>query len=382
MDFTVWYGENIQEAEYIVANTVLSEHSVHRKVMYNNNSKDFVKNPESIKAILYLDKPNLIITGGKPEKPLLAIEFCGEAGTGHNFFQRVGRVAAAAEFEIPFAYVLPEKVWKRRQTREGWDWYNPLIFRVLLQMGSFHRTPILAFIWAANQTSGDPENRYLICDAQYHNLPATSHNEMTKLFQFINLCISYYIENRPFVELAFEPFCQERLHFMSGKYHERVSRKEAWTQWSPLTSCHVIETAILAQQLSLPLPALGDLLASRPETVVYNVGTTTFRGDPYAGALVAIDYLMCRKGPSFENRYRNLAINFQNAGLEQLLQKSRLFYERDCPLARAPSEGIDIPYLMLHLREGCKYTKQKELRVFCFFADIILFRNGLLHRYG
>ena len=47
--------------------------------------------------------------------------------------------------------------------------------------------------------------------------------------------------------------------------------------------------------------SIGELLRSRKETIIYKVNAS-FRGDPYPGALAAIDYLLCREGKSFEER--------------------------------------------------------------------------------
>ena len=44
---------------------------------------------------------------------------------------------------------------------------------------------------------------------------------------------------------------------------------------------------------------IGELLRSKEETVIYKIDAK-FRGDPYPGALAAIDYLVCREGKSFE----------------------------------------------------------------------------------
>ena len=52
---------------------------------------------------------------------------------------------------------------------------------------------------------------------------------------------------------------------------------------------------------------IGELLRSSQKTVIYQVDAK-FRGDPYPGALAAIDYLLCREGKSFEERSHNLVL--------------------------------------------------------------------------
>jgi hypothetical protein len=52
----------------------------------------------------------------------------------------------------------------------------------------------------------------------------------------------------------------------------------------------------------------SDFLSNREETVLYQVDSREFRGDPYVGALAALDYLMCRNGRTYEDREKNLGL--------------------------------------------------------------------------
>src|SRR3989339_1497622 len=101
--FTVWYHDNRSFAEYLVESTKLRNHKT--KIKKISLGKNFADNPDTIQKILYLDNPDAIVTYGFPEKPVLGIEFCAEAPSGHDIFQRVARVAASASLGTAFAFI-------------------------------------------------------------------------------------------------------------------------------------------------------------------------------------------------------------------------------------------------------------------------------------
>lgn len=386
MKFTVWYGENITQAHFLVENTIMGQYDVAYEKIYPNDSKDFVRNPDVLKNILYLDKPDLIITSGFPIKPIVSIEITSAAGTGHALFQRIPRAIAAAEKCVPVAYLLPEKVWVQRRNSARWDHYNPLIFKTLLEIGNFHKVPVAAFSWEADLVKGDPSNKMLITDEEprFVNLPNRDLDELKQFFNYINLTIQYYLENKTHLEMQYEPLIRQRVEKMWGKYHERVSsRNREMRDWSPFTSCREVLTVDFLKVVRdyFADASFGTLLSSRENTIIYKA--SSMRGDPYAGALAAIDYLHCRNGPTYEDRHVNLVIEFPSSTMNDLFNKTSSFYNTRCPLKWEQLNSVeDAIYLMLHLRDGCRFTKQKEIRTFYYFADGIILKDGVLYRYG
>jgi hypothetical protein len=141
---------------------------------------------------------------------------------------------------------------------------------------------------------------------------------------------------------------------------------------------------------------IGELLRSRQETVIYKIDAK-FRGDPYPGALAAIDYLVCREGKSFEERrynlimvWGNLTIDNQNQTLIITSQKSTIndFFtsvqasENKNILSKNYNQiaNREIPRYYMQVRYGSTYSKVKHIRVFSYFADAILFPDGSLWR--
>ena len=373
MRVNVWYGDDRQAAKFLVAYTALTQHEVRMRKIYAGR-EDFVRNPDAIQRMLYLDRPDVVITTGEPETPILAVEFCAEAPTGHNLTQRMARVAAAAEFQIPFAYVFPERKWVMRRGGGRWDEYNPLPLYAMLQIGRFHQCPVLAFFWEASEDIVGSGR--LCCDRAFPSLPDSERDEMRAFSRLVDLSLAYAQEHRPFSGMAFDPFVMERERWMWERFHARPGTLESQ---SPLTSTRLVSTAGLARKLrgrGLPIN-LPPHVMRRSKTLLYSPRVTTFRSDPYAGNLVAMDYVKCRVGPTVRHRHLNLAIEFAELPFELAREKFQRFHKQACPF-RSSYDQAD-PYLTLHLRDGCRYTKQKELRIFCFYADLVIFSDAVLH---
>jgi len=380
-DFIVWYEEDKAAAEFLIEISELKKFNPSMEKI--RAGKSFVENPDAIQRILYLDQPDLLVTNGYPEMPVLGIEFCAEAPTGHDIFQRTARVVAAAEFGTPFAFVFPEKKRiERKNKRTGllegkWDTYNPLPLQALIQISRFHKSPVLAFFWSANELTGDPKQGYLICDKKYPNLPSRTDSEIQQMVQFVNLVLTYVEKNKKLEDMVFDPLYMEREAWMWGKYYERARRSESW---SPLTSCELVQTPKLPDYVKKKTGISGISLPThvnaREETIVYTTDSETFRSDPFAGNLAGIDYLKCRTGPTIRHRYRNLAMNFEKVKYKQAAKKFHSYYDNNCPFRK--NYGPPDRYLTLHLKDGCRYTKQKELRIFCFLADILIFKDAVL----
>jgi hypothetical protein len=185
---------------------------------------------------------------------------------------------------------------------------------------------------------------------------------------------------------------------MGDEYRSKGGTLEA----SPLTATVEVDTGEIIRFLESfsGTGTVGELLASRARTVVYKINGE-FRGDPYPGALAAIDYLLCRKNKTFEDREKNLVlcfgdlrINSQTHAVEVIddpnTKKSTI---HDFVKAVKTSEGRnlltkeydelnwnEIPRYYMQVRYGSTYSKVKHIRVFSYFADAILFPDGVLWR--
>lgn len=112
-------------------------------------------------------------------------------------------------------------------------------------------------------------------------------------------------------------------------------------------------------------------------TLVYAPRVTTFRSDPYAGNLAALDYHEYRKGLTPRHRHKDLVVHLPRVPIAAAARKFEGYRERQCPF-RPGGYSLADRYLTLHLRDGCRYTKQRELRVCCYLADTDIFQDAAL----
>lgn len=169
---------------------------------------------------------------------------------------------------------------------------------------------------------------------------------------------------------------------------------------SPMSAVQMIPSEYLINYLSRYEDAcysIGELLRSRENTAIYQVNAH-FRGDPYPGALAAIDYLKCREGKTFEDRRNNLILVFGKVEIDTENRTINVVNENNSSINDFFNdvknserynlltkdynelENKDIPRYLMQVRYGSTYSKVKHIRVFSYFADAILFPDGSLWR--
>lgn len=406
--FTVWYADSEELANWIIHNTKLKYLQYKLRQLYKSDAENrskFYWLPTHVKQILYLDCPDVIIA--RNGKPLISIEISKEAGTGHNVFQRFGRLLASVENGVPSLYIYPEAVWIKRQNTNGrWDRINPLIFKAIERATRIHGIPVLLFYFPSyfngntTQRPPNPEQKGLRFDPNYPACPDADDPEMKALFDVINKFLDD--PGRALRSLEID----ERRTWMITEY----CRKGGDTKkWSPLTSVIEVPTEVVLKYIK---DKIGDntyefnpdFLPSRKTTVIY-VADSKFRADPYAGALSAIDYLKCRTGRTYEDREKNLAIawgkiifdeengvikflgnNSSNRSVNCFVNRIRNIYHNPNNVLLNRSfrelEPSMIPRYMMQVRFGTTFTKPKEIRMYAYFADIMIFHDGVLWREG
>lgn len=405
MAITIWFSTD-SHANWLIDNTILAMLPVAKKKLAEsdaNNASNFHSMPDHLKKILYLDCPDIIIE--KDGNPLVSIEISAEAGTGHNAFQRFARIAAAAENNVPAIYIYPEGKYIHRQNDSGWDAINPAIFEALDRVSSIYDMPALLYYYPSHFGSTPPGilPSGLKHDSIYPACPDSQDQNMKSMFSTIDLIVNRAISNAS-TRLSLERPIVNHLSWMRNQFFIKAGGKPVH-QLSPLTATHTIPTTSLLAYLSRyahgrSLPS--GLLTSRSESLVYQVDAN-FRGDPYPGALAAIDYIACRTGKTFEERDKNLVLCWGQVKTDKSqvlniesskqisasnfvaeIQKVRTIPKRcllDAPDFQSLS-GKDIPRYYMQARYGCSFTKVKHLRVYSFFADAILFPDGAFWREG
>lgn len=412
--YRVWYSTE-SFADYIIDHTVLSHLEVDKNKMYEsdaNNPRNFHKMPDHIRKILYLDAPDIIVE--RNSEPLFSIEITTEAGTGHNAFQRFARIAASVENEVPAFYIYPEGAIITRQGAEpGWDKINPLIFKALEEVMNIYDIPAMLYYYPSdikdyeNNPSDAPHivNKGLKNDdniVEYPGCPDSTSDYMVGMFAAINHIIDSadrlgVHDGR--LSLLRHPIFREQRAFMNSEYATKAGTKPA-DEMSPLSAVTIVPTEYLMNYLrdyESGTYQIGNLLRSRHNTAIYQVNAK-FRGDPYPGALAAIDYLKCRCGKTFEDREINLVLVFGKVNYDRINHYIEVVDEKHSTitdffngvksasrhnmLTRDYNElrNDEIPRYFMQVRYGSTYSKVKHIRVFSYFADAILFPDGALWR--
>ncbi len=408
MNYRIWYSTE-SFADFIIANTGLRNKSFVKKKMYEsdaNNAKNFHAIPDHIKKILYLDAPDLIVE--LDHEPIFSVEVSTEAGTGHNVFQRFARLAASVENNVPSFYIYPEAVIITRQNAlPKWDKINPLIFKALDDVMSIYKIPSLFYYFPSDYkthtTASTSPNlnrkglRYDL-DRNHAGSPLGTDPEMALMFSAMDEIIST-VEKSGVIKgrdmLLSKRLVIDRRAFMNQEF----VNKGGSLNTSPLSAVERIPTCYLLNYLKQYESAqyqIGELLRSRAETVIYKIDAK-FRGDPYPGALAAIDYLVCREGKTFEERRHNLIMVWGKLTIDDAQKTLNVSGVKSTindffsSVQASENKNIlskdygqisnrEIPRYYMQVRYGSTYSKVKHIRVFSYFADAILFPDGSLWR--
>jgi hypothetical protein len=421
MNYRVWYSTE-SFAKYILENTILGKKTPEpelKKIAESdtNNPTTFHQMPDHIKKILYLDAPDLIVEKITAQgfEPIFSIEESKEAGTGHNAFQRFARLSASVENNVPALYIYPEATIIRRKKKGGgyfkrWDKINPLILKAMDRVMTIYDIPALLFYFpsyyrshsdpntAPNQRQKGRKHDTILSSS---SCPDRNDPEIKSMFMVIDEIISE-VERLGVIEGRKALLKNHKIRAIREWMNEEYKNKGGSFDASPLTSTIEVDTLELINFLEKfsGKDRIGELITSRKQTIIYKIDAG-FRGDPYPGALAAIDYLKCRKNKTFEDREKNLVLCFGDLTIDdkrktikvvnnKKTKKSTIndFFknvkssEKKNLLTKgyAKLKKSDIPRYYMQVRYGSMYSKVKHVRVFSYFADAILFPDGVLWR--
>lgn len=422
--YRVWYSSE-SFADFVIHKTVLSTREVvKRKLAESDASKpgEFFKIPDHIRKILYLDCADLIVE--KDNDPILCIEETKEAGTGHNVTQRFARIMAALENGVPAIYIQPEGKIVSRDTgrvdaagnpimNSRWDQINPFLFAVMERATNLYQMPALFYYYPSDfrPFRGEPTRaphfetagiRHDPDVARYPGCPDSTDETICRMLasvdEIVGLVERYGVSDYK-SHLMGNRAVQEQRAWMSGEFARKADGTPA-EEMSPATKALTVPTEYLMNYMSQyerGTYTVGELLRQRQSSVIYQVDST-FRGDPYAGSLAAIDCLMCRTGNTYEDRDRNLVLAFGEVTVDDEARTIRINSRnhvsiqdmfRDVQnaaqhnlLTKSYGElnSAQIPRYFMQVRYGSVYSKSKHIRVFSHLSDAILFEDGALWR--
>ncbi len=252
-------------------------------------------NTALVDDITKYDKPDIILI--KENKPLLVIEITQEVPTGHNVGQRFARLVRSIEMGIPTIYFFPFDAKKHGQYANMCN-LNIRLIQAAMNILKIHNTPLLCMNWVTDD-SGE-----IITDG-------TENDEIIALL-------------KSYVDSGFDKNCegiQNYLKYMQQEYKRRLRARPSYADLPPSVEAYTTKAFIRQYNVS----GLSYEFCNRDKTYVYIMKMTPEkckRQDPYTGTQFIYDYLVCRSGPSVEDKKNNLVLYFPKLTVNTWNQKN------------------------------------------------------------
>ena len=201
------------------------------------------------------------------------VERTVEVPSGHNVGQRFARLAAAAQMRVPCVYFGPYAAYKHGGDTQGPRYMNLRLFYAIEKMAEIEDAAMTIMRWPV--------------DAHYEIIQTDAKN----------------VRMRAYLNLFFENYRHGNLNELnhiirnSAFEKEQAAERHAFIQSdvespgqydSPPDSVKVLSTDDVRNKYSIK----GDAL-HLPHCIVYNVGMTYVRSDPYTGMAMLYAYLYC-----------------------------------------------------------------------------------------
>lgn len=378
--FKIWHPNDIDSAYWFATGA---------GIPINNNifiiptagSPDFLNLPETIKNILALDKPDLIITASPRgvDIPILSIEITKTTPQSQHAKQRMSRLIAAAEQGIPSIYIIPER------KLSGGTMYGlgADLPHCLNTISNINQMPSVYFPYPDN-------NGVLLNDPTRPGSPLLTDQRTINFFRYVRDIIDYFVNTGSLTNLMFQNFTINKLHHMSASYRNYVPN---WENYGTLKKIRTDELpTFLRDNTELTTRWIAQTIADLPKRISQREFTYVFSpegrilehaGDPYVGMFGFFDYMFCRSGKHVEDRSSNLVYMPLKEASRSINSEFRekgfgSYYENKCPFS-FDTLTVKRQFEIAHaLQYGCKFTKSKPLRIYSYFSDLIIFKDGIL----
>lgn len=379
MEIIVYYEGSNSVKDWVVE--LLGKECLFRKIPTSNNSIAFAQLPAYIADILYLDKPDIIISGkqdGVHERPIFAIELASCTPQFQHSIQRFSRSLASVSNGCPTVLVMPAK----KQSNDGKAVYvrSAAADYGAVRLTDVFKVPSLVVDW--------PEKDGVLRFNGQDTLPSLKDAAIKELGQYLRQAIGAFAQIDYLGALGRLPLTQKLID---------QTRTRAYASGAPTISkpggggaggqvkLTVIKTDELIKRLvserratPTSVSQIPEYFRSREECLLfYPTRITAHSGDPYVGMMTYYDMAFCRTGPSTRDRRYNLVAYCNGVEIDEVASKMTSFNNDKCPfnLPLSPSKMLQYSY---HLRDGCRKTKIKPVRIYAELADLVAFTDGIL----
>lgn len=386
MQLIAYYEGNDQTEAWL--NSLLGRTDIlYKKIPSQNNSIDFTKLPAYVADILYLDKPDIIISGsfdGRHEKPIFSIEFASCTPQYQHALQRFSRMMASVVNGCPSVIIIPSM---KRENDQGIRTYrrSRAIEYGAVKLMDIYNTPAFIFDWE--------DNDGILLTEGSTGLPLLTSNAILQLKDLLTKAIVQF-NNTDYINALW------RLPAVSKLLDQ--ARERAYTGGAPSISqpgggsggesaskLDLVKTSDLIELIEnksavhkAQVNKISTFISEREESLVfYPTRVTAHAGDPYVGMIGYYDIAFCRVGRSTRERGYNLVAHCENVSINEINSTMTQFNTHKCPFTEDLSTR-SIQTYSYHLKYGCKLTKSKPVRIYAELADIVIFNDGIIYNVG
>ena len=374
------------------------------KMIPEAGSPEFLNLSEKIKNVIKLDKPDLIISRqvNDRETPIVIVEITKSKPVSQHIEQRMVRIITAAEQGVAAIFVAPKFVRGSKRLKDGayqdvkWK-FNSKHYQLMYKIGDINKIPTLFYHYP-------DKDGVMLDDEEFPNNPKILTDEIKNLFIFLSNLLE---ESEKINERNFSFFNNKLVnHEFLKQFNLAVEKYEINTKTN--STHEVINTADLKNYLidnkyfrkyqndetnknwiDITFKNLPERLSTRQKTLILKPKVKSSRlfnhsADPYVGMLGSFDYAFCRNGPNVEDRKMNLIfmpLNEDDSHLSKVFAPKgyKSFYDRSCPFKKATLDQTEDQFKIAHfLQYGCTFTKNRPLKIYGYFCDLIIFKDGLL----
>ncbi len=279
-----------------------------------------VQEPNVLRLLRY-DKPDIILTSD--DKPILALEKTTEVPTGHNVGQRFARIVCSAEEKVPFIYFFPFVAMKHG-TYASACWVNARLLKAMENMHAIHHVPILAIDWQADS------GYELIRDGSQDLFLREVLDDMLK---------NNFSDKTPILQKAYD--------YMDKKFKEALTRHHQYADLPGTAKIISTPDYLKSVESRIKDKKIPEEVKNRDKSLIYVIGMTYVRSDPYTGTQILYDYLIARKGVLPKDREVNII--------------------------------LEMPYINNALWEkAAKNPDRKDVKLYKRFADIIVLADDIV----
>ena len=370
----------------------------HLQWQYINVEQDFHTIPKKIKDLLQFDKTDFIISiiKNKVEVPIISIEITASKPPSQHIEQRTARMISAAELGIVPIFICPKYI----LNDQGGTPYKfaEKFYNLFHKIGRINKVPFVALHFP-------DKDGVLLNDENSHGCPDAGHENTKKIAEFISEILS---ESKNNDDLNFSYFNNSKIKETFNKQMILSNNKTYSSE--RMDTCQIIDTENLIEYIKnystdLSKDLFDNIIKNMPTRILNREKSLIFfpgnrrklvesrlfahAGDPYAGMIAALDYAFCRFGPTTEERDINLVFipgNDDDSKFKKVFANEgyNSFYKKHCPFqytatdTDASKASIQLNKISHHLKYGCTYSKEKPLKIYSHYCDMIVFKDSLL----